>query len=151
MSHVTTIKIEIKDLNALIAACQEHGAIFVRDQKAYNWYGVSVGDYPLPAGITKDQLGKCDHAIKLPGVNYEIGVVRLPNGNYTLAYDFYGGDGPGYGRHDGHKLLQKFGDGCQKLVQSYAVHKATLEARKRGYTVTKKTLPNGAVKLTVNV
>lgn len=147
MSHVTTIAIEIRDLDALEAAARELGATLVRDQKTYTWYGQHVGDYPLPKGITKEQLGKCDHAIKVPGVNYEIGVVKLPNGNYTLVYDFYGR----YGANDGMKLLQRFGEGCQKLVQSYAVHKAMIEARKRGHTVTKKVLPNGSVKLTVNV
>ena len=97
-----------------------------------------MGDYPLPEGITKEQLGKCSHAIRAPGVEYEIGVVQKPNGHWTLAYDFWG---PGQG------LLQKFGEGCQRLLQLYAVHKTICEARRKGYTAQRQQLKDGSVKL----
>jgi hypothetical protein len=138
MSHITTIKTEIRDLDALKSACAECGAVFVEGQTSYNWFGSSVGDYPLPEGITTDQLGKCSHAINVPGVEYEIGVVKKPNGHYTLAYDFWG---PGQG------LLQKFGESCRHLVQLYAVHKTIREARKKGYTAQRQQLKDGSIKL----
>lgn len=124
---------------------KEHGCEWVEGKKEYNWYGVHAGGYPIPVGMSKAQLGKCDHVIKLPGVRYEIGVVKLEKGGYTLAYDFYGNGG----HHDGQKLLSKFGDGLKKLVQSYAICKATLEAKARGWLVQRNTLPSGAVKLTL--
>jgi hypothetical protein len=39
MSHVTTINIEIRDLEALQAACAELGASFIENQTTYKWYG----------------------------------------------------------------------------------------------------------------
>ena len=123
MSHITTIKTEIRDLDALKGACAECGVAFIEGQTTYQWFGESVGDYPLPEGVTKEQLGKCSHAIRVPGVAYEIGVVQKPNGHWTLAYDFWG---PGEG------LLQKFGDGCRHLLLLYAVHKTVREDRKKG-------------------
>lgn len=147
MSHISTISVTLKDLAALKAAVKEFGAQFIEGQKTYAWWGKSVGDSPLPAGMTVDQLGKCDHAIKLPGVNYEIGVVKTKDG-YTLAYDAYN-YGTGYNGipADGGKLVAKFGDGLKKLVQSYAVNVAELKARAQGWLTQRTTLPSGAVKL----
>jgi hypothetical protein len=35
------------------------------------------------------------------------------------------------------------------LLQLYGVHKATAEARKKGFSVLRKSQPNGAIKLTL--
>lgn len=131
MSHVTNIDIEINSLPALEAAIQEMGGVFVRNKTNYTWYGHHVGDFPLPAGFTKDMLGKCEHAIALKGTEYEIGVVRNPAkpSTYTLLYDFWG---------PGEKLRTHFGDGLKKLKQMYGVHAATLAAKKKGYLVSRK-------------
>jgi len=145
MSHIASIDISITDLKALQAAARELGALWVEGKKTYNWYGQSVGDYPLPIGMTVDQLGKCDHVIALPGVRYEIGVVKLPNGNYTLAFDFYGR----HGQHDGEKLLAHFGDGLAKIKQFYGLHKATIAAKLRGYSTSRKLAANGDIKLQI--
>lgn len=139
MSHVTAIAIEIKDLDALDAACAELKANLKRGKTTYNWYERSVGDYPLPEGFKASDLGKCDHAIQLPGVNYEIGVCRNPAkpGSYTLLYDFYGyGNGGG---HDGHLLKAHFGDGLAKLKQLYGLHLTQRNLTKRGIAFTRKT------------
>ena len=109
MSHVTTSGIKYHDLEALRKTVeQEFGCKLVK-KPTYNWYGVSVGDYPLPKGMTASQLGKCEYAIQVPGAYYEVGVVRLADGSYTLAFDFYGSDTRDYvpGKsmmHDGQKL-----------------------------------------------
>lgn len=146
MSHVTTIDIEIRDLDALKAAVREFGAEFIEGKTTYNWYGRSVGDYPLPKGMTAEQLGKCSHVIRVPGVRYEIGVVKLPGGGYTLAYDFYGSGGI----HDGQMLHQKFGDKCQKLVQHYGAAKATREAQKKGMRVQRTIGTDGSIRLSIS-
>ena len=145
MSHIASIDIIITDLAALQAAARELGALWVEGKKTYNWFGQSGGDYPLPAGMTVDQLGKCDHVIALPGVRYEIGVVKRADGNFTLAYDFYGRSG----RHDGEKLLAHFGDGLAKIKQFYGLHKATIAARLRGYSTARKIAANGDIKLQI--
>ena len=140
MSHVTAINIEIKDLDALDAACAELRCNLKRGKSTYNWFGHSVGDYPLPEGFTEQMLGHCDHAIQLPGVNYEIGVCCNPvkPGSYTLLYDFYGYGSAG--GHDGHLLKNHFGDGLQKLKQLYGLHLTQRNLTKRGIAFTRKSV-----------
>jgi hypothetical protein len=141
MSHVTAIDINITDLKALQGAVQELGAEWRGGQKTYEWYGHSVGDYPLPAGFTAADLGKCEHAIRLAGTDYEIGVVKKKDGSgYTCLYDFWG---------PGMKLKSHFGDGLAKLKQMYGVHKATAAARAKGYMVQRRPQKNGTIKLVV--
>jgi len=142
VSHVATIDVTITDLVALEAACKRCGLEFVRDQKTYNWYGRHVGDYPLPDGFSADDLGKCSHAIRVPGnANaYEIGLVKRRDGKpgYTLLFDFYQG---GYG------LMELAGDECANLRQQYSIVTAIKTARKQGHRVTEQKLENGKVKL----
>ncbi len=127
MSHVSAIELEIKDLDALKAVCDRLGFTFVEGQTSYKWWGHWVGDYPLPQGFTKEDLGKCSHAIRVPGATYEIGVVNK-NGKTTLLWDFY---------HTG-GLETKIGKGGGKLKQAYAVEAAKRAAKKAGYRVQEK-------------
>jgi hypothetical protein len=130
MSHVTTIKAQILDLEVLKAACHDLGLEFREGQQTYRWYGTHVGDYPLPEGFTKNDLGKCLHAIGIPGNKnaYEIGVVVRRDGQpgYTLMWDFWAG---------GHGLQAVVGNDCKKLVQAYATNKAIKSLKKKGYAV----------------
>lgn len=146
MSHIATVSCKIMDLAALKEAAKELGGIFVENQKTYKWYGRSMGDAPLPAGMTVKDLGKCTHAIKLPGVNYEVGVVKQKDGSYTLAYDYFTYAPNG---HDGGKLLEKFGPKLDTLTMLYSVHVATMQARARGWSVARQPGKNGAVNLMV--
>ena len=149
MSHIATVAIEIRDLDALEAACRELGATLHRNVKTYNWYGRSGGDAPIPEGMTVADLGKCDHVIRVPGVRYEVGVVKRGNG-YTLAYDFFGHDtGTDSMRHDGQRLHRTFGDGCKKLAQHYGVQKATRAAQARGHRVQRMVMTDGSIKLCI--
>ena len=120
MSHVTTIECEIKDLEALKAACKKAGLEFRENKKTYKWYGRHVGDYPLPEGFKKQDLGKCDHAIGVPGNKnaYEIGVVQQGD-KYTMLWDFWNG---GYG------LEEKAGHNCENVTDAYAQEVALKEA-----------------------
>lgn len=130
MSHVTTIEVEIKDLEALKLAASKLGLEFVEGQKAYKRYGQSVGDTRLPTGFTVADLGKCDHALRLkePGpYSYEIGVVKSRTGSgYQLLWDSWQG---GYG------LQEKVGVGAQRLIQTYAGEAAIRAARAKGFRV----------------
>jgi hypothetical protein len=145
MSHVAAIKTEITDLEALKRACGELGLTFMEGQTNYAWYGHWVGDYhgedaAYKQGIDPSQYGKCAHAIKVPGSGYEIGVVKLPNGNYTLIYDFFG---------PGRKIMESLGKGCEKLVQHYGLNKAQILARAKGLITQRKIQNNGDVKLVI--
>jgi hypothetical protein len=141
MSHIATIKTELRDLDALKSACIELGAQFVEGQTQYKWFGAHMGDYPVPEGIRQDQLGKCTHVIRVPGVEYEVGVVQKSTGHWTLAYDFWG---PGQG------LLKKFGPDCQRLVQLYGIHKAIREATRHGHQVHRRQQQDGSIKLSIS-
>lgn len=145
MSHIESVSVVITDLNALKAACTRLGVEFLENKKEYNWFGRSVGDYPLPAGFTAEELGKCEHVIKVPGVRYEVGVVPLKTGKgYTLLYDFYGRSG----HHDGEKLRDKFGTGLTKLVDAYSIEALKAKARAKGYISSEKVV-NGKTQLVV--
>jgi hypothetical protein len=145
MSHVAAIKTEITDLEALKRACDELGLTYMEGQKTYAWFGSWVNDYhgedaAYKQGIDPSEYGKCEHAIKVPGSGYEIGVKKLPNGNYTLIYDFYG---------TGRQIMQKLGKGCEILVQHYGLNKAQLLAKSKGYATQRKLAQNGDVKLVI--
>jgi hypothetical protein len=140
VSHVETVTVIINDLDALVEAVARVGCKFVPNKKTYEWWGRSVGDYPLPEGMTVDMLGKCEHVIQLPGCGYEIGVVKTGPKKYTLAYDFYG---------EGGKLLAHLGPKLQRLVQMYSICKVSREAKKKGMKVQEVKHANGAVTLKI--
>lgn len=137
MSHVVTIATEIRDLQAVKAACKRLGWEFLEGQTTYKWYGESVGDYPLPTGFTAADLGKCHHAIRVPGARYEVGLVRRGN-SFVPMWDYWYSGG----------LSEDTGN---KLAQAYAVEKAKAEARRRGHTVTEAAMPDGSIRLLVSV
>ena len=143
MSHVATIDIQVTDLDALDKACTRLGLELVRGQTAYRWWGSSEGDYPLPEGFTAEDLGKCDHAITIPGNRrcFEIGVVRRRDGKagWNLLWDFFG--------HRGRMMSDLVGKQGEKLKQAYATVAATRQATKLGYRVREQQLADGRVKL----
>ncbi len=116
MSHIAEVNLLVQDLAALARACQRLKLEFVPNQTSYRWYGRSVGDHPLPTGFTTEELGRCEHAIRVPGndMAYEIGVVSRRDGKpgYVLLWDFYRG---GYG------LMDYVGEGACQLQQAYAL------------------------------
>lgn len=143
MSHVAEMELEIKSLEALEVACKRLGLELVKGQKTYKWWGHSVGDYPLPAGFTEADLGKCEHAIRIPGDKraYEIGVTKRRDGKpgYALLWDFYAG---GYG------LEAKIGPGGGLLKQSYSIQVAKKQMMRKGFRVTEKKNAKGEILLT---
>jgi hypothetical protein len=73
--------------------------------------------------------------VKLPGWTYPV-VCDVATGN--VEFDNFSG---------------RWGDQAQlsKFLQSYAVEKARIEARKKGHSVTEQTLADGSIKLTVQI
>lgn len=146
MSHIATVDLEIKDLSALAEAARRLGLEFVQNQRTYRWFGTHVGDYPLPPGFKKEELGHCLHALRIPldqpgaDVAYEIGVVARRDGKpgYAILWDFYG---CGFGLQD------KVGKDCNALKQSYAVVVAERAAAKQGFRVTHQAQADGSVVL----
>lgn len=130
LSHISKIELEIKDLEALKAACKNLGFQFAENQKHYTWYGKWVGNQPLPEGITEDQLGKCDHVIHVPSAAFEVGVVRKGN-SYILLWDSWIGGG-----------LEKYiGKNAGILKQAYTVETVKRSAILKGYRLIEKKMP----------
>lgn len=127
MSHVVSVNVVVKDLTALEQACKELGLQFMRGQTTQKYYsGTST----------------CLHAIKVPGTDWEIGLLKAKTGKgFELAYDNYG--------PSGQTIAKMLGNGLEKLKQGYAVAKATLEAKAKGWMCQRTTLPSGAIKLTL--
>jgi len=124
MSHIAKIELEINDPETLKLACERLGLQFMENQTTYSWYGTSIGDTPLPEGITASDLGKCDHAIRVPGAQYEIGIVKRDR-KYILLWDSW---------HQG-GLEQKLGKNAGRLKQAYGIEKVRKEARLKGHRI----------------
>lgn len=114
MSHVIACEAQIRSLEALETACERLGLELVRDQTTFRWYE-HVGDYELPVGFTKEEMGQCQHAIRIPGDSraYEVGVVERRDGQdgWCLMFDFWN---RGYGMQE-----KVGGEMCQGLVHEY--------------------------------
>ena len=74
-------------------------------------------------------------------------LVRLPGWIYPAVFDTKSGQVrfDNYGGRWGEQVQ------LDRFLQAYAVEKATLEARRKGHTVTEQTLDNGSIKLTVTI
>ena len=120
MSHFTTIKTQIKDIHALRNACQELKLELLHDAEARGYNGASK---------------RGEFIIRLKGP-YDVALHRQPDGSYGLTTDWW----------DGH-VEKEVGKDYGKLLQLYGVHKATIEARKKGLSVLRRQQTNGSIKL----
>lgn len=150
MSHVVKIELEIKDLGALRDACKALGIELEQLQTVpnslnphkFNWWGWSDGDYPLPKGMTKDQLGTCAHRINVKGTYWQIGIFQTAPGKYTPVFDFYGSRGE--------PLMNAIGQQGEKLKQQYAIAVAKRAALQKGLSVQTFKMQDGSVKLVMS-
>ena len=120
MSHFTTIKTQIKDLEALRSAVNELGLQLVPKTTARGFINQTV---------------KGEFVIRLKGP-YDIAVNRQPDATFGLTTDWW----------DGH-VEKEVGSNFGRLLQLYGVHKASMEARKKGWSVLRRSQPNGSIKL----
>ena len=74
-------------------------------------------------------------------------IVKLPGWNYPVVVDTSTG-AVQYDNYNGHWGAQAELD---KLLQAYAVEKASIEARRVGHRVAEQTLSDGSIKLTIQV
>ena len=116
MSHISKIELEVKDLAGLSQACTRLGLEFIRGRKQFRWYGKEA---------------HCDHVIKVPGAEYEIGIIHS-GGRYELNCDFYD-----------RNLEKGIGNQGGRLKQAYAVEKTKIEARRKGYSVLERQTKTG--------
>ena len=123
MSHFTTIKTQIRDTEALRSACNELGLELIQNAEARGYY---------------TQTTKGEYVIRLKGP-YDVAVNRQADGTYGLTTDWYN-----------NHVEAEVGSNYGKLTQLYGVHKATIEARKKGWTVQRKQVGD-KIKLTIGV
>ncbi len=154
MSHVAMQETKagepmFQDMEALKMACDMLGLV-IEVRKNYTWYNRHMGDYPIPAGVKKEDLGNnAQFVVRLNDEMtakhqrgsqkpYEIGMMADPNnpGCYVPIYDFYNG---GYGLE---AVIGKplFNDAaqtqirmlCPKLKQTYDMCCDALAAKQAG-------------------
>ena len=146
MSHTEIIDLEITDLKTLEKTCKRMGGEFMRDQKTYQWFGRFMNDYPMPEGVKVSDLGNCEHAIRFPGVNYEVGVMRsrTTKGAYELIWDFWD-----------RGLKEKMGGSTGGLFkQAYTIEKTKQAAAMKGKMCREsvvKSKEGNRIRLTINV
>src|ERR1035441_5550615 len=120
MSHFTEIKTQIKDIVALRLACQEMGLTLLQNTEARGYYENKI---------------RGDYVVQLKGP-YDIALNKQPDGTFGLTADIWNGH-----------VEKEVGQGYGKLLKLYGVHKATIEARKRGLSVLRRQQQNGSIKL----
>ena len=118
MSHVVSIKTEVRDPQAVAAACRRL-------------------DLPEPAhGTAKLFSGEASGLL-----------VKLPDWLYPVVLD----TATGRIHYDNYNQAWGKQEQLDRFLQLYAVEKASIEARKRGHSVVEQALPDGSVKLTIQV
>jgi len=123
MSHLTAVKTQIKDLDALRAAVERLGCTLTEGGEITGYYG---------------PMGRADYLIRIPGTRYNVGVVRQSDGTYALHADFWDGSvrralGPQFGR----------------LLQEYAVEVVERKARAQRKFVQTTRLPDGRIRIRI--
>lgn len=118
MSHIVTIKTQLRDPVALASACQRLGH-----------------EAPVQGTAQLYSESATGWIVQLPDWLYPV-VVQPESGE--AHYDNYGGSWGNPAELD-------------KLLQAYAVEKAKIEARRAGTNVTEQALPNGSIRLTVQI
>jgi hypothetical protein len=118
LSHIVTIKTEVRDPIAVAAACRRLG---------------------LPEPVQGTARLFSGEATGL--------VVRLPGWLYPAVLDTT----TGQVRFDNYSGSWGDQSHLDRFMQAYSLEKARMEARKRGHNVVEQALPDGSVKLTIQV
>lgn len=122
MSHFTTIKTQIRDIEALRPACAELGLHVESKADARGYAGA---------------VHKGDYVIRLKGP-YDVALNKQADGSFGMTADLWAGH-----------VEKQVGKNYSRLIQLYAVHKATREARKKGHLVRRSQQQDGAIKLVI--
>ena len=142
MSHIAKISIDLKDLDALSAAAKALGLELVRGQTRYKHYGAGEAQTDLPEGFTAEDLGQCEHALRIVGADSlacEIGIAKRRDGRpgYVLLADLFA-----YGR-----LPEFVGANAERLRQGYSTEVARRTLQKQGFRVSQVVKADGRIVL----
>lgn len=143
MSHVALVQVECREIVDLKAACKSLGLEFMERQTTYEWFGRFVGDYHAKDAayrqVDPNTFGTCNHAIRVPGASYEIGVIRRGD-QWEITYDRWGTGGRG--------IERVLGTGLPKLKQAVAEAATKRVLRRQGYHVRRQVTADGRIVLT---
>jgi hypothetical protein len=143
VSHWTTVQIELRDEAAIIAACKARGWTVERNAEAYGFdWGPNDrrGHMHAHGELVIRAPGGGQTAHRYNGA-YDLALNRDPKtGRYVVTYDTFIAD-----TH----LAPFGGETLGLLKQEYGLQLAERQARARGYRVSRQTLPNGSVRLTL--
>ena len=118
MSHIVTVKSQLRDPAGVSAACHRLGLSAPVHKTVKLYSGEATG-----------------LAVQLPDWHYPV-VIDTTSGE--VRYDSFGG------RWGEQSRLDAF-------LQAYAVEVVKAQSRRKGHTVTERTLEDGSIKLTVQV
>lgn len=160
MSHVVSLKIEIRNLDAVKAVCNRFGWELREGQNTYAWWSNWVDDSPVPEELLtalghdvaavkamprperqklmESILGKCDHAIRIPDCKFEVGLVKAGE-RYIPVWDWANG-----------QMARAMGRDGGAFAQQYGIELTRIEAARKGWSVQEQRLDNGAVKLVLS-
>ena len=122
MSHFTKIETEIRDLEALRAACKE--------------LGLELAENAVARGYATHKIHG-QQVIRLKGP-YDIALNREANGAFAIQADLW----QGY-------VENEVGKNFGKLKQLYGVHKTIREAQRKGHLVNRQNLRGGKIRLSL--
>jgi hypothetical protein len=145
MSHVTAGLGIIKDIDCLERSVAKFPQLeFLRDKTSYEWNGEFYDDWgesneQLTArarGVDPSQYGKCDHAIRMKGCQYEIGVTKREDGQgWSLVWDVWRGQ----------KLSATIGKDGEKLMTEYNLEFCQQFALQNGFAIDMQEVEGEAV------
>ena len=127
MSHITKIKAQIKDLDALADGCFHLGMeVDLTAKRFRNFAG---------------RMSECNGALRIKGNNtaYEMGLVKNKAGHFDLEWDDYGG---------GKGLVNVVGKNAGLLLQEYSAAVAIRAMSRQGMRVRRTVGAGGKVILT---
>jgi hypothetical protein len=118
LSHIVSIKTEVRDAQAVAEACRRLGLAQPVNGTATLFSGEAAGL-----------------------------LVKLPDWLYPVVLDTV----TGQVQFDNYEGAWGDRQHLDRFMQVYAVEKARLEARKRGHNVVEQSLPDGSIRLTINM
>jgi hypothetical protein len=138
VSHIANGSTVYKNLDCARMAAKEMGGSLDMNRKTFNWYGTYQQNWRSQTSRSVAGFdGRCDAVISFPECNYEVGLVKQPDGSYKTAFDTWGygkNAGPGTSDpHDGHKLQAKVGKDCYLLTKEYGVAVVRKRLGSQGY------------------
>ena len=162
MSHLTTCKSVLKNLDVIEKAALRLNGVLNRGQKKARMYSSGFVDdsfgwkeffepkeaariAALPKNerikIVNAEMSNFAHTVSLKNANYDVGLVDLKDGTYKMRYDNYSGD----------SLGRIMGPNAEKFMDAYGFEAAKKAARARGYATKETTNKQGQLQLEVLV